>query len=70
MPNTVLGSGNSVVDQDPHLMEFTFWWGDDEQYNMIFGIAECNGVGEHHTRLKNWRTESGVIWQLNNKGDS
>ena len=26
MPNTVLGSGNSVVDQAPDLMEFTFWW--------------------------------------------
>ena len=37
MPNTVLGSGNSVVDQAPDLMDFTFWWGDNEQNNVIFG---------------------------------
>ena len=31
MPNTVLGSVNSVVDQAPDLMEFTFWWGKDSK---------------------------------------
>ena len=61
MPNTVLGSVNSVVDQAPDLMEFTFWWGDDKQYNMILGSAECSGVGEHLKRLKNWREESDII---------
>lgn len=61
MPNTVLGSGNSVVDQAPDLMEFTFWWGDDTQSNVIFGSAECSGVGEHLKRLKNWREESDII---------
>lgn len=46
MPNTVLGSVNSVVDQAPDLMEFTFWWGDDKQYNMILGSAFGSG-GAH-----------------------
>lgn len=53
MPNTVLGSGNSVIDQAPDLMEFTLWWGDDKQSNVIFGSTECSGVGEHLKRLKN-----------------
>lgn len=43
MPNNVLGSVNSVVDQAPDLMEFTFWWGDDKQYNMILGSAFGSG---------------------------